>query len=73
MQFRNGDLWTQMNRIKKVFLGKRVLGAPESAMHVLSMWLMKKSRKVITVNTNMKDERASLPEAWIYIGTTSLW
>ena len=59
---RNDDLWTQMKKIKKEFLGKRVLGAPESAMRVLSMWLMKKSRKVVTVNTNMKDERVSLPK-----------
>ena len=36
--------------------------APESAVHVLSMWLMKKSRKVVTVNTNKKDERVSLPK-----------
>ena len=51
---RNDDVWTQMNKIKKEFLGKRVVGAPESAMWVLSMWLMKKSRKVISVNTNIK-------------------
>ena len=49
-----------MNKIKKEFIGKRVVGAPESAMQVLSMWLMKKSRKVISVNTNMKDECVSL-------------
>ena len=58
---RKDDLWTQMKKIKG-FLGKRVLGAPESAMCVLSMWLMKKSRKVVTVNTNMKDEKVSLPK-----------
>ena len=52
-----------MNKIKKEFLGKRVLGTPESAMHVLSMWLMHKSRKVTPVNTNMKDERVSLPKS----------
>ena len=51
-----------MNKIKKEFLGKRVVGAPESAMWVLSMWLMKKSRKVTSVNTNMKDECVSLPK-----------
>ena len=51
-----------MNKIKKEFLGKRVVGAPESAMQVLSMWLMKKSRKVTSVNTNMKDENVSLPK-----------
>ena len=53
---------TQMNKIKHEFLGKRVLGAPESDMHVLSTWLMKKSRKVVTVNTNMRDECVSLPK-----------
>ena len=58
----NDSVCTQMNKIKKEFLGKRVLGAPESAMRVLSMWLMKKSRKVVTVMTSMKDERVSLPK-----------
>ena len=51
-----------MNKIKHEFLGKRVLGAPESGMHVLSTWLMKKSRKVVTVNTNIRDECVSLPK-----------
>ena len=37
------------------------MGAPESAMSVLSMWLMKKSRKVVLVMTSMKDECVSLP------------
>ena len=49
-----------MNKIKKQFLGKQVLGAPESAMQVLSMWLMQKSRAVVTVTTSMKDECVSL-------------
>ena len=30
--------------------------APESAIWVLSMWLMKKSRKVVPVMTSMKDD-----------------
>ena len=59
----NDDIHTQMNNIKKEFLGKRVLATPESAMCVLSMWLICKSRKVTPVNTNMKDECASLPKA----------
>ena len=58
----NDDIRTQMNKIKKEFIGKRVVGAPESAMRVLSMWLMKKSRKVTSVNTNMKDEHVSQPK-----------
>ena len=39
------------------------MGAPESAMQVLSMWLMKKSRKVVSVSTSMKDECVSLPKS----------
>ena len=58
----NDSIQTQMNKIKKEFLGKRVLGAPESAMTVLSMWLMKKSRKVVPVMTSMKNECVSLPK-----------
>ena len=58
----NDAVWTQMNKIKKEFLGKQVLGAPESAMRVLSMWLMKKSRNVVSVSTSMKDEHVSLPK-----------
>ena len=59
----NDAIRTQMNKIKKEFLGKQVLGAPESAMGVLSMWLMKKSRKVVTVSTSMRDEHVSLPKS----------
>ena len=56
----NDDIQTQIkNKIKKEFIGKRVVVAPESAMRVLSMWLMKKSRKVTSVNANMKDEHVS--------------
>ena len=58
----NDDIQTQMNKIKNAFLGKRVVWALELAMWVLSMWLMKKSRKVTSVNTNMKDEHVSLPK-----------
>ena len=58
----NDDIWMQMSKIKKEFLGKRVVGAPESAVWVLSMWLMKKSRKGTSVNTNIKDEHVSLPK-----------
>ena len=39
------------------------MGAPESAMRVLSMWLMKKSRKLVSVSTSMKDEHVSLPKS----------
>ena len=57
------DIWTPMKKIKREFLGKRVFGSPESVMWVLSMWLMKKSRKVVQVNTDMPDECISLPKS----------
>ena len=49
-----------MNKIKKEFLGRHVLGALESAMWVLSMWLMKKGRRVVPVMTSIKGEHVSL-------------
>ena len=60
--WQNDAIRTQINKIKKEFLDKWVLGAPESAMWVLSMWLMKKSRKVVSVSTSMKHECVSLPK-----------
>ena len=60
---KNDDIQTQMKKIKKEFLGKRVFGTLESAMQILSMWLMKKSRKVTQVNTEMKEQRVSLSKS----------
>ena len=51
-----------MKKIGKAFIGHRVVGAPEAVMQELSMWLMKKSRKVTFVNSNMRDDRVSLPK-----------
>ena len=59
-----------MNKIKKEFLGKHVLRASESAMQVLSMWLIKKSRKVVSVTTSMKDECVSLPKSKSQLAVT---
>ena len=67
----NDAIHTQMNKIKKEFLGKQVLGAPESAMQVLSMWLMQKSRKVVPLTTSMKDECVSLPETTVTTSTAT--
>ena len=60
---RNDDIHTQMNKIRKEFLGKRVFGAPESVMRILSMWLMKKSRKVTPVNTDTPEQWIKLPKS----------
>ena len=57
------NICTQMQKIKNEFLGKRSFGGPESAMRVISLWLMKKSRKVTNVNTDMQEERVSLPKS----------
>ena len=59
------NIHTQMQKIKNEFFGKRSFGGPESAMWVLSLWLMKKSRKVTNVNTDMQEERVSLPKSQI--------
>ena len=59
---RNDDIRTQMKKIKKEFLGKRTLASPETAMRVLSMWFMKKSRKVTLVNTDIQEECISVPK-----------
>ena len=60
---KNDDIRTQMNKIKKEFLGKRVFASPESAMRILSMWLMKKSRKVTSVNTDTPEQCVRLPKS----------
>ena len=52
----------QLKKIAKAFVGNRVFGAPEAAMREASMWLMKKSRKVTFVDSNMHDVRVSLPK-----------
>ena len=52
----------QLKKIGKAFLSKCVVGAPEATMHELSMWLMKKSRKVTFVSSNVCDELVSLPK-----------
>ena len=59
----NDAIRTQMNKSKKEFLSKCVLGAPESATQVFSMWLIKKNRKVVSVSTSMKNECVSLPKS----------
>ena len=51
-----------MNKIYKEFLGNQVLGTQESAMQMLSMWLMQKSRRAVSLTTSMKDECVSLPK-----------
>ena len=64
---RDDDIQTQMKKIKKEFLGKRAFGGPESVMRILSMWLMKKSRKVTSVNCEMKEHRVSLPKTQVQL------
>ena len=42
---RSEPIATQLKKIGKAFVGNRDVGAPKSAMRILSMWLIKK-RKV---------------------------
>ena len=57
------NIHTQMQKIKNEFLEKRSSGGPESAMQVLSLWILKKSRKVTNVNTDMQEECVSVPKS----------
>ena len=58
----SGLVAQQLKEIAKAFAVNRVFGAPEAAMQEASMWLMEKSRKVTFVNSNMHDDRVSLPK-----------
>ena len=53
---RHEPIEQQLKKTGKAFIGHRVVGAPEAAMRELSLWLMKKSRKVLFVNSNMRDD-----------------
>ena len=53
----------QLKKIGKAFVSHHVVGAPEAAMHELSVWLMKKSRQVVFVSSNMHDDHVSLPKS----------
>ena len=57
------DIAEQLKKIGAAFIGKRVVGLPESVMRQNSMWLIKKSVKVIFVNPSCKAERATLPKS----------
>ena len=59
---RHEDIALQLKKIGNAFLGNRVVGMPESVMRLNSMWLIKKSRKVIYVNGATKEDRVSLPK-----------
>ena len=53
----------QLKKNGKVFIGKQVVCAPEAAMRIISRWLTKKSQKVQYVNSNVRDDRVSLPKS----------
>ena len=40
-----------------------MFGSPGSAMRILSIWLIKKNRKVTPVNTNMQGDCVNLPKS----------
>ena len=56
------DIASQLKKIGAAFLGNRVVGMPKSVMQLNSMWLIKKSRKVVYVNGAVKDDCVSLPK-----------
>lgn len=59
---RDDDISTQLKKLGAAFIGQRVVGMPESVMRQNSMWLIRKSRKVLFLNNNLKEDRVSLPK-----------
>ena len=57
------DIAKQLKKLGSAFLGNRVVGGLESAMKVNSMWLIRKSRKVIFVFTDYREGRVSIPKS----------
>ena len=55
-EYKNEQIFEQMTQIGIAFVGTKVQGAEESVIKVLSMPLIRKSRKVIFVCSNMKAE-----------------
>ena len=51
----------QLKVVGNAFLGSREVSAQEAAMRLLSMPLMKKSRKVIFIHNGKKENRISMP------------
>ena len=56
------EISMQLKKIAAAFIGNRVVSMPESVMRQNSMWLIKKSRKVMFVSGGRKDKRMSLPK-----------
>ena len=58
----NDAIQTQMNKIKKEFPWQMSIRSTRISNASIVKWLMKKSRKVVSVSTSMKDECVSLPK-----------
>ena len=53
---------SQLKKIGKAFVGKRVVGAPEAATRLLSLPLIRKSRQARYIDANRQECRVSLPK-----------
>ena len=58
----NESIAVKLKKIGAAFIGKKVVGMPESVMRQNSMWMIKQSRKVTFVSGESKDEQVSLPK-----------
>lgn len=59
---RTEPIKSQLKKIGKAFLGKRVVGAPEAAMRLLSLPLIKKTRQMRYIDANRRECRVSMPK-----------
>ena len=61
-QFHDKEVEEQMKKIISTFANKRELSIHESGMRVMSQWLFKKSRTVVSISNGPKDERFRMPK-----------
>ena len=57
---RGDDIRTQLRKLGTTFLNHREVSAQETAFRLLSMPLKRQSRKVVFINTDPKNERATM-------------
>ena len=57
---RGDDIRTQLSKLGTTFLNHREVSAQETAFRLLSMPLKRQSRKVVFINTDPKNERATM-------------
>ena len=61
-EFKDEAVQSQMKKVLSTFANKREVSVHEAVKRVLSQWLFRKSRLVISVSNHPKDERHRMPK-----------